>query len=88
MDIKVGDKIKLKSNIIKRHYVSEYSIKKLSNKILTVSDVFLDGVKILEDDVGYIWFFDMFDKIDEESYIKEIKTKNKIKTIEVIIKIY
>ena len=91
MDIKVGDKIKLKSNIIKRHYVSKYSIKKLSNKILTVSDVFLDGVKILEDDVGYIWFFDMFDKVCDkvhnkpicEEIKKEIKTKeNEIKYIE------
>lgn len=40
MDIKKGDKIKLKSNIIKRHYISENSIEKLSNKILIVSDVF------------------------------------------------
>ena len=96
MDIKVGDKIKLKSNIINRHYVSKYSIKKLSNKILTVSDVFLDGVKILEDDVGYIWFFDMFDKVCDkvhnkpiyEELKKEIKPKNKIKSIEVIIKIF
>ena len=97
MEIKVGDKIKLKSNIIKRHHVSEYSIKKLSNKILTVSDVFLDGVKILEDDVGYIWFFDMFDKIEEKNHInsiyeelkKELETKKReIQFIEGEIKAY
>ena len=97
MDIKVGDKIKLKSNIIKRHYVSKYSIKKLSNKILTVSDVFLDGVKILEDDVGYIWFFDMFDKVCYNDcidiYIKKLEEelenkKNEIKSIEDNIKAF
>ena len=75
MKLKKGDKIKLKSNIIKRHYISEYSIEKLSNKILTVSSVLIDGVKILEDDIGYIWFFDMFDKVYYNDYI-DIYIKN------------
>lgn len=88
MEIKKGDKIKLKNNIIDTHYIKQYIIEKFSNKTLTVSDVFIDSVKILEDGGVYIWFFDMFDKIDDESYVKEIKTKNKIKTIEVIIKIF
>lgn len=97
MEIKVGDKIKLKSNIIKRHYVSEYSIKKLSNKILTVSDVLLDGIKILEDDIGYIWFYDMFDKVYYNDcidiYIKKLEEelenkKNEIKSIEDNIKAF
>lgn len=88
MEIKIGDKIKLKNNINNTHFIKENIIKKLSNKILTVSGVFTDGIKILEDDVGYIWFYDMFDKIDDESYIKEIKTKNNIKSIVVEIKIF
>ena len=97
MIIKKGDKIRLKSNIIKRHYVSEYSIKKLSNKILTVSVVLLDGIKILEDDIGYIWFYDMFDKVYYNDcvdiYIKNLEEelenkKNEIKSIEDNIKAF
>ena len=88
MDIKKGDKIKLKTNIINRHEISASLIKKLSNRILTVSEVYTTSVNILEDGGEYFWFFDMFDKIDDESYVKEIKTKNKIKNIEVEIKIF
>lgn len=88
MDIKVGDKIKLKSNINDTHFIKQYIIEMFSNKILTVSEVYTNSVSILEDDGEYIWFFDMFDKIYDESYVKEIKTKNKIKSIVVEIKIF
>lgn len=88
MEIKKGDKIRLKSNINDTHYIKPNIIENYSNKILTVSEVYPNSVNILEDGGYYLWFFDMFDKIDDESYVKEIKTKNKIKTIEVIIKIY
>lgn len=88
MEIKIGDKIKLKRNIIDTYGISESMINRLSNRILTVSYVDFDFVRILEDDEAYLWSFEMFDKIDDKSYIKEIKTKNKIKTIKVIIKIY
>lgn len=67
MEIKVGDKIKLKRNIIDKYGISESMIKKLSNRILTVSYVdFFDFVRILEDDEGYLWSSEMFDKIDIE----------------------
>ena len=88
MEIKKGDKIRLKSNINDTHYIKQYIIEKFSNKILTVSEVYTDCLNILEDGGEYFWFFDMFDKINDESYVKEIKTKNKIKSIVVEIKIF
>lgn len=88
MKIEIGDKIKLKNNIKNTHFINEHIIEKFSNKILTVSDVYDSCVKILEDSGNYFWFYDMFDKIDNESYIEEIKTKNKIKSIIVEIKIF
>lgn len=88
MKIEKGDKIKLKNNIDDTHFIKGYIIEKFSNKILTVSEVYTDFIHILEDGGEYFWFYDMFDKIDDESYIKEIKTKNKIKSIVVEIKIF
>ena len=90
MTIKKGDKIKLKKNAIyNSHSIDELTIRKLSNRILTVSEVYIDCIKILEDEIGYYWFRDMFDKIYVESYIKEIKTKkNNIKSIVVEIKMF
>ena len=91
MTIKKGDKIKLKKNVIyNSHNIDELTIIKLSNRILTVSEVYADSIKILEDDFGYYWFFDMFDKVCDkvhnkpicEEIKKEIKTKeNEIKYI-------
>ena len=97
MEIKVGDKIKLKSNIINRHAISVSLIENLSNRILTVSYVGVGTVRILEDDNYYLWFFDMFDKVDDKSYInsiyeelkEELKTKKReIQFIEGEIKAY
>lgn len=66
MEIKIGDKIKLKRNIIDTYGISESMINRLSNRILTVSYVDFDFVRILEDDEAYLWSFEMFDKIDIE----------------------
>lgn len=100
MDIKVGDKIKLKKGIIynNTHSIDEITIIKLSNKILTVSYVYHNSIKILEDDVGYFWFFDMFDKVHVkksninsiyEELEKELETKKReIQFIEGEIKAY
>lgn len=87
MEIKVGDKIKLKRNIIDKYGISESMIKKLSNRILTVSYVdFFGFVRILEDDEGYLWSSDMFDKIDIEGINTVLKNmKNEIYYLENVI---
>lgn len=96
MDIKVGDKIKLKSDI-NPYFIDDNMIRKLSNKILTVSEVYPNSIKILEDDLGYFWFFDMFDKVYYNDcidiYIKKLEEelenkKNVIKSIEDKIKTF
>lgn len=98
MKLKKGDKIKLKKFVINNsHNIDDLTIIKLSNRILTVSDVYIDSIKILEDDVGYFWFFDMFDKVYYNDcidiYIKKLEEelenkKNEIKSIEDNIKAF
>lgn len=87
MEIKKGDKIKLKRDIINNHGISESTINKLSNRILTVSHVdFCYFVRILEDDEGYLWSIEMFDKIDIEGINTVLKNiKNEIYYLENVI---
>lgn len=99
MKLKKGDKIKLKKkyDIYNCHSIDELTIINLSNRILTVSEVYTDSIKILEDDVGYYWFYDMFDKVYYNDcidiYIKKLEEelknkKNEIKSIEDNIKAF
>ena len=89
MEIKKGDKIKLKKFVIyNSHCIDELTIIMLSNRILTVSEVYIDSIKILEDENDYYWFFDMFDKVCDKDHNKPIceEIKKEIKTKENEIK--
>lgn len=92
MKYKVGDKVKIKENIINNHFIPNETIKYLRNKFefLTIGkcskDLDNNWYEIEEDDLMYSWHEDMLEDVEEEEMTIGQVIDNLMNNPDIIIK--